>query len=136
MGFSGGGMQTLWAAAMDDRIKQAIISGYMYGYRDSLLILNGNCSCNYVPHLWEYVDMGDLGALIAPRPLAIQSCRDDHLNGHRGLANVTEQVDIIRKAYALFDRHDLPVHDIREGGHCWHGDILGSVLGYFEEKCF
>ena len=75
VGFSGGGMQTLWLAALDDRVKFAAVSGYMYGYRDALLTLNNNCSCNYVPHLWEHLDMGDIASLIAPRPLWVQSCR-------------------------------------------------------------
>lgn len=120
IGFSGGGMQTLWLAALDDRIRYAMISGYLYGYKDSLLKLHGNCSCNFVPGLWEKVDMGDLGALIAPRPLLIQSCEEDHLNGERGLQNVFEQVDIIRGAYACFDASDRVIHDLRKGGHCWH----------------
>ena len=41
VGFSGGGMQTLWLSALDDRVKKCIISGYLYGYRDALLLLNG-----------------------------------------------------------------------------------------------
>lgn len=127
LGFSGGGMQTLWAAALDDRIRQAVISGYLYGYKDSLLILNGNCSCNYVPHLWEHFDMGDIASLIAPRPLLVQSCRDDHLNGPRGLENVYEQLEVIRKAYGLYGKEDFLRHDIREGGHCWHGEALDAV---------
>lgn len=133
LGFSGGGMQTLWAAAMDDRIRQAVISGYLYGYRDSLLLLNGNCSCNYVPHLWEHFDMGDIASLIAPRPLLVQSCRDDHLNGPRGLENVAEQLDIVRAAYRLYGKEARLVHDVREGGHCWHGEPLAQVLPYFED---
>lgn len=131
LGFSGGGMQTLWAAAMDDRIRQAVISGYMYGYQDSLLLLNGNCSCNYVPHLWEHFDMGDIASLIAPRPLLIQSCRDDHLNGPRGLQNVLEQMDIIKKAYTLHGKGERLIHDVREGGHCWHEEPLREVLPMF-----
>nr|WP_292203086.1 alpha/beta hydrolase family protein [Butyrivibrio sp.] len=126
VGFSGGGMQTLWAAAMDERIKKVLISGYMYGYKDSLLTLNGNCNCNYIPHLWEHFDMGDVASLIAPRKLFIQSCRDDHLNGPRGLDNVYEQVDIIKRAYQLFDKQDNVVHDIREGEHCFHQEVLES----------
>lgn len=128
MGFSGGGMQTLWIAALDERVKQVIISGYLYGYKDSLLILNGNCSCNFVPHLWEHFDMGDIAALIAPRPLAVQSCRGDHLNGPRGLINVMEQLEIVRQAYKIYDRDTFPYHDIREGGHCWHEEILDKAL--------
>lgn len=120
IGFSGGGMQTLWLAALDDRVSFAMISGYMYGYKDSLLKLHGNCSCNFVPGLWEKVDMGDLGAMIAPRPLMIQSCEEDHLNGERGLQNVFEQVDIIKSAYACIKASDQVFHDLRQGGHCWH----------------
>lgn len=127
LGFSGGGMQTLWAAALDDRIRKAVISGYLYGYRDSLLRLNGNCSCNYVPHLWEHFDMGDIAALIAPRPLAVQSCRNDHLNGYRGLDNVLEQLETVRHAYRMYGIGKYPFHDIREGGHCWHEEILDEL---------
>ena len=60
-----------------------------------------------VPHLWEHFDMGDIASLIAPRPLLIQSCRDDNLNGPRGLRNVQEQVDIVRKIYALYGKEDF-----------------------------
>lgn len=127
IGFSGGGMQTLWLTALDARVKRAVISGYLYGYRDSLLVLNGNCSCNYVPHLWEHMDMGDIASLIAPRPLAVQSCRADHLNGERGLENVFEQLEIVKKAYSLYGKNDALCHDIREGEHCFHPEILDEL---------
>ncbi|MCM1184004.1 MAG: alpha/beta fold hydrolase [Roseburia sp.] len=132
LGFSGGGMQTLYFAALDERIRNVFISGYMYGFKDSLMILNGNCSCNYVPHLWEHFDMGDIGSLIAPRNLMIQSCRADHLNGPRGLENVYEQLAIIKNAYRLFDAQEHIVHDIHEGGHCWHDDNLAEIIEKFE----
>lgn len=133
VGFSGGGMQTLYGAAIDERVKQVIISGYFYGFKDSLLLLNGNCNCNYVPHLWEHFDIGDLGAMIAPRPLAIQSCKGDHLNGPRGLDNVTEQIDITRKGYQLHKREEYLYHDVREGEHCWHEEVLDIALPLFRE---
>ena len=120
-GLSGGGLQTLWLAAMDDRICAAVVSGYFYGYRDSLLDLNSNCGCNYVPGLWQAVDMGDLGALVAPRPLLIETGDEDTLNGARGLANVYEQVAITRQAYNLHDAGDRLVHDVQPGEHQWFG---------------
>lgn len=128
LGFSGGGMQTLWLSALDDRIGLAVISGYLYGYRDALLTLNENCSCNYVPHLWEHLDMGDMASLIAPKPLLIQSCRGDRLNGPRGIANVEEQVDVVRVAYRLFGAPELVIHEICEGPHRWHGENLEANL--------
>ena len=120
-GLSGGGLQALWFAALDERVKVVVISGYYYGYKDSLLRLCGNCSCNYVPHLWEAADMGDIGALIAPRPLLIETGSLDGLNGERGVVNATEQVSITAEAYALLGARDRLAHDIFEGAHQWHG---------------
>lgn len=128
LGFSGGGMQAMWLSALDDRVKLTVISGYLYGFKDSLLMMNKNCSCNYVPHLWEHLDMGDIASLIAPRPFWIQSCFDDRLNGHRGIANVKEQIEIIRQAYGLYDAQDYLLHEICEGTHQWHGEHLKEHL--------
>lgn len=122
-GLSGGGLQTLWATALDDRIKAAVISGYLYGYKESLLDKHQNCACNYVPHLYEHVDMGDIGALIAPRPLVIETGNRDGLNGASGLANVLSQVEIIRSAYRLLGREEALVHDIFDGEHRWNGVV-------------
>ncbi len=128
LGFSGGGMQALMASALDERIRLVVISGYLYGYKDALLRLNRNCSCNYVPHLWEHWDMGDIASLIAPRPFWIQSGKEDRLNGPRGIDNVTEQVEIIRRAYRLFGAEDRLLHEICPGGHRWNGENLERNL--------
>ena len=120
-GLSGGGLQTLWATALDTRIHCAIVSGYMYGYKESLLDLHQNCSCNYVPQLYEHVDMGDIAALISPRPLLIESGDNDPLNGASGLGNVESQLAIIRRAYALMAAEDKIQHAVFEGVHRWGG---------------
>lgn len=116
-GFSGGGYMTLYLAALDPRVRKAFVSGYLYGVDDSLLHLNGNCSCNYTPGLWRLLDMGDIASLIAPRPLLVQSCEGDHLNGARGLANVDEQLDIVRDAYELVEHAENLSHEVCPGGH-------------------
>ena len=54
-------------------IAARFVSGYLYGFKESLLDKHENCSCNYVPHLYEYVDMCDIAALIAPRPLLVET---------------------------------------------------------------
>ena len=114
-------MQTLWASALDDRIRCAVISGYMYGYKESLLEMCTNCSCNYVPHLYETADMGDVAALIAPRPLLVETGDRDPLNGPSGLRNVRSQTRIIRRDYAVLGASDRFRHVVFEGGHRWHG---------------
>ena len=132
IGFSGGGMQALYLSALDTRVKRTFISGYMYGVKDALLTLNNNCSCNYVPGLWEHFDMGDIACMIAPRPLIIQSCQNDHLNGARGIVNVYEQLDLIKNAYRIYDREDRLVHDIRPGEHHFHDEPLE---GWLSQTC-
>lgn len=138
-GFSGGAMQSLYLSALDERIHATFLSGYMYGFRDSLLQMNRNCSCNYVPHLMEHFDMGDIASLIAPRRLMIQSCREDRLAGVRGLTNVQEQVDIIRANYAMTVNTENVQQDIKDGPHHldtrqlqdiakWLGSVSGTML--------
>lgn len=121
IGLSGGGLQTLWLAALDERVACAVCSGYYYGVEDSLLHLSGNCDCNYVPHLWEAADMGDVGALVAPRPFLIEAARQDGLNGPRGIDNVLEQVAITEQAYRLVGAADRLALDTFDGGHVWRG---------------
>jgi dienelactone hydrolase len=122
VGLSGGGLQTLWLAALDDRISCAVISGYFYGYRQALLEMPNGCSCNYIPHLWEKADMGDIGALIAPRPLLIETGDEDELNGEGGLSNVYPQVEIARQAYELFGKENELHHHVFHSGHRWNGE--------------
>ena len=128
IGLSGGGLQTLYLAALDERVQCAVISGYFYGVRDALLHLSGNCDCNYVPHLWEYADMGDIAALIAPRSLLIEAGTRDPLNGPRGIQNVLEQYEIAQAAYRLLGAEDRLSIDIFEGEHQWHGTVAFDWL--------
>ena len=115
---------------MDDRVKCAVTSGYFYGFKESLVRLPGNCSCNFAPNLWTLLDMGDLGAMIAPRPLFVESGRQDHLEGEPGLGNVYPQVEIARGAYSLLGVPERIVHSVHEGGHQWVGK---GVIPFFDQ---
>jgi len=90
-------------------------------YKESLLDMHTNCSCNYVPHLYEYVDMCDIASLIAPRPLLVETGTRDSLNGASGLTNVRAQMRTVRKAYRLLNAQRMISHDVFEGEHLWHG---------------
>lgn len=127
-GMSGGGQQTVWFSALDTRVSAAITSGYFYGFKESLIELPHNCACNFVPYLFETADMGELGALIAPRPFFVESGEKDPLNGKSGLKNVVSQLDVTRKAYRLFNEMRYPVHSVHSGGHEWKGNGMRSFL--------
>jgi hypothetical protein len=67
----------------------------------------------------------DLGALIAPRPLLIETGTEDPLFP---LAAATESVRRSRLVYDHDDAGDGLEHDIFEGDHQWHGVAAVSFL--------
>ena len=121
VGLSGGGYQSLWLSALDTRVECSVISGYFYGSLQALLIDSHNCSCNYVPNLWRVADMGDIGALICPRPLLIETGDQDQYNGADGVANVYTQVETVRRAMKVFGTEKNLCHDVYHGVHKWYG---------------
>lgn len=76
MGNSGGGTATAYVAALEDRIKLAMPSCAMCTYKDSIGAM-AHCSCNYVPNIANYFDMGDLMAMAYPKFFVQVSGRED-----------------------------------------------------------
>lgn len=126
-GFSGGGLCAIWTAALDTRIDCTAVSGYFHGLKDTVLD-NNLCGCNFVYNMWKYIDICDLGSMVAPRKLLIESGNEDKLNGKRKLNNVFEQVFETRKAYELFESENFE-HTIFDGGHKWYG----SAYNFFND---
>jgi hypothetical protein len=120
-GLSGGGFQSMFLAAADERIKCICTSGYFYGALLSLLHMNQNCDCNYVPNLWRHFDHGDIAALIAPRALIIETGIQDTLNGAPALENITPQLAITQQAYAAANAPENIRHVSFDVGHKWVG---------------
>jgi hypothetical protein len=127
-GLSGGGLQTLYLTALDERVRAAVVSGYFYGVKESLLEMAGNCDCNTVPGLWLHADMGDIGGLIAPRGLVIETGDEDPLNGRSGLDNVRPQVELTRRAYKALGAESQLEHHIFHGPHRWDGTRAVPLL--------
>jgi len=68
IGVSGGGTCTLFAAAIEPRIRAAMVSSYLNTFRDSIMSV-AHCVDNYVPGILNWAEMYDVAGLIAPRPL-------------------------------------------------------------------
>lgn len=125
-GFSGGGQYTMWLAALDERIRIAVVSGYVHGYYDSMLACH-LCPCNYAPGLWSMGDISDICSLIAPRPLFVENGIQDVENGPCGIAGPAKQVERIKEAYALFQAQEKLFHFTPAGGHRWYGGCYEFV---------
>ncbi len=69
-GNSGGGTMSYYAACLDERIKLSVPSCAFCPYEDSIMNWY-HCSCNFIPHAYEWFEMQDLSCLIAPRNLVL-----------------------------------------------------------------
>ena len=75
-GHSGGGTATIYAGAVDTRIKFCLPSGSFCSYEKSILAMP-HCECNYLPGMLHLGNMGDLAGLLAGRYLCIIQGKDD-----------------------------------------------------------
>jgi dienelactone hydrolase len=115
-GHSGGGCTALWLSAIDPRITAVVVSGYFCSFKASLLSMT-HCECNYVPGILSQAEMGDVAALIAPRPLcAIHGERDPIFPMHATLA----QFETVKRAYAILGCDSACCLAIHPGGHAYH----------------
>lgn len=125
IGFSGGGFLALLTSAFFDEVYFTGVSGFFHGFKNTMLTSN-YCGCNFVPEMWNLADIGDIGALIAPRRLYIETGRNDSLNGVNGLDNVYPQLDIVNRAYKIFGSYE-PVFKVYEGKHKWYGGCIAQL---------
>lgn len=117
MGISGGGTVGLYTAALDERVKVAVLSGSFCTFRDSIFS-RSHCIDNYVPGILNWFEMADLAGLIAPRRLFCESGADDEIFPRAG---VREAADAARRIYRASGAEGGFDAVIFEGGHRFDG---------------
>ena len=94
LGQSGGGTAAYYAACYDQRIRIVAPSCSVCTYKDSIGDM-WHCTCNYIPDIAKYFDMGELSALIAPRKLLVCCGEIDPifpLSGTKEVYSVIEKI--------------------------------------------
>jgi len=76
MGDSGGGVATVYIAALEPRVAKAMPVCAVCGFDNSIAAIF-HCACNFVPGIRRWFDMGDLAGLVAPRPLLVVAGEKD-----------------------------------------------------------
>jgi dienelactone hydrolase len=113
MGISGGGLVGSFAAAIDERIRACVVSGFANTCKDSLLSIY-HCVDNFIPGLLDVAEMPDIIALIAPRPLLLEAGTKDPIFP---VASARTTYEDIRKVYVLLEEQDKIDIDVFEGDH-------------------
>lgn len=112
-GLSGGCWLSQVLTALDDRIRAVVLSGYYSTFEQTAWV--GHCLCHHPRGIGLLCDMPDLSALIAPRPLFVESGRQDLPYPVEPAFSITQE------AYRLLDAEEnLHLHRY-VGGHKFHG---------------
>ena len=118
MGNSGGGTATVYASALEDRIKLAMPSCAMCTYKDSIGAMS-HCACNYIPSIALHFDMGDLMAMAYPKYFVQISGKEDPIFPLFGAREVFEKG---KDAYKTKGMEDRCVIVEGNGGHRFYAD--------------
>ena len=96
-GISYGGTVTLFTAAVDDRVAASVVSGYFSSWAESHRMPWNMCGSQVLFGMLGRLEHEDLGALVAPRPMLVESGTEDDLFP---VATAAESVRRTRLVYA------------------------------------
>jgi dienelactone hydrolase len=125
VGFSYGATATLFLAACDPRVRVAVVSAYFSSWEEAHKVPWNMCGSQVLFGQLGKMEHVDLGALVAPRPLLIETGREDMIFP---LAAAEESVARLRRVYEHLGVGDRLVHDIFDGEHQWHGLVAYPFL--------
>ena len=103
-GNSGGGLNTLFTAALDPRVSAATVAGYTFEFNNWLKYAGAHCTCTQLPGLFRAMEWFEIAGLIAPRPLLmLQGARDNlfPISGARRAGHAAEAL------YGLLGKPDM-----------------------------
>ncbi len=126
-GNSGGGTISFYAACFDERIKMSVPSCAFCTYKHSIMDLY-HCSCNFIPHAYEWFEMQDLACLIAPRKLIVVAGENDAIFPITGVKNAFET------AQKIYNKAQVPNNCklvITPKAHYWCEDIVWQKIKEF-----
>ena len=124
VGLSYGGRMTMLTAALEPRIRVAVISGALNCFQER--VATGHAGgCQTIPGLLAYGDVPEIASLIAPRPCLWEVGTRDPLITPEWAETALER---IRHAYRALNAEDRLRIDRFEGDHQWHGTAAYPLL--------
>ena len=114
-GLSGGCWLSMFLAALDERVKAVILSGFMSTFTQTIWI--GHCMCEHIYGIGEVCDLPDVCALIAPRPVFVESGTEDFSFPFE------PAYSLVHRAYVLAGAEDRLGLDRYDGGHLFRGKL-------------
>jgi hypothetical protein len=117
VGISGGGLNALFLAALDKRVKAAVVSGYLNSWQACVMGVP-HCIDNFIPGLAIQARMSDIAGLIAPRALWCENGTRDNIFPVAAFRKALRETSDI---YRVFDAKQQVGGEVFEGEHQFHG---------------
>jgi dienelactone hydrolase len=124
VGLSYGGRMTMLTAALEPRIRVAVVSGALNVMQERVGKLY-TCGAQVIPGLLKYGDVPEIGSLIAPRPCVWEVGSRDSLIAPKW---ADEALTRMRRAYKALGAEDQLQVDRFDGGHEWSGRVAYPLL--------
>lgn len=128
-GASGGGNQTMWLTAMDERIKAAVpvVSvGTFEAY-----ILNSNCVCELLPSGLTFTEEAGILAMAAPRALKICNAEKDVSKSFYP-SEMLRSYKAAAPLFRLLKAGDRLQYQLFNATHGYWPEIRSAMLGWFD----
>ena len=128
-GASGGGNQTMWIAACDDRVK-ACVPVVSVGTFEAY-VTTRNCICETLPGGLARMEEWELLGLVAPKPMLLLNAYKDSSPAF-GAEPATRTTQALRDLYALWQADDKFDARIVNVPHGYWPEMLAAMLGWMK----
>jgi len=125
-GASGGGNQTMYAGALDERLK-AVVPVCSVGTYQAYLQA-ACCVCEVLPGALRFAEEGDVLAMVAPRALMVINATRDAFQFSVGEA--ARSIARARPVFKLLDAAEKLQHTTFESGHAYSRPMREAMYGW------
>lgn len=137
-GNSGGGLNSLFTAAVDERVKAAVIVGFTFEFGNWAKYGGAHCTCTHLPGIFSELNWSEIAGLIAPRAVMMIQGANDNIfpitGARRSGADVATLYRLAgREGYSRFvelagmpHAYSAPFRENMYGWMAWHLQGQGS----------
>lgn len=129
-GFSGGGTQSAYLAALDDRVKASCV-GLFFSSRERTLEIQGpSDGCQWIPAEGrEHIEIADMAMMNAPKPFLILDGRFDFVD-HWGALRGYEEV---KRCYSVLGAAEAVEQFYTDDGHAIPQPSQDKMISFFRK---
>lgn len=125
-GASGGGNQSMYAGAWDERLRAVVPVCSVGNYQAYLGV--ACCMCEVLPGALRFTEVGNLLGLTAPRALMVVNATDDGVQF--SVAEARKSVAWAERIFALYGLSDHLKHAVFESTHDYNQEMREAMYGW------